>query len=69
MIVNIYEKKERKIYPEKMDCYTRSVSPIIGRQVIYNLNYPKPFRKQALEACHDEIGHLGIEKNNKSVEG
>ena len=23
---------------------------------------PKLFRKQALEACHDEIGHLGIER-------
>ena len=23
---------------------------------------PKLFRKQALEACHDEVGHLGIER-------
>ena len=23
---------------------------------------PKPFRKQALETCHDEVGHLGIER-------
>ena len=23
---------------------------------------PRPFRKQALEACHDEVGHLGVER-------
>ena len=22
---------------------------------------PKPFRKQALQCCHDDLGHLGIE--------
>ena len=25
---------------------------------------PKLFRKQALEACHDEVGHLGIERTS-----
>ena len=23
---------------------------------------PKPYRKQSLEACHDNMGHLGIER-------
>ena len=38
--------------------------PIIGRWIIYNLQFvlPKLFRKQVLEACHDEIGQLGIER-------
>ena len=26
---------------------------------------PRPFRKQALEACHDEVGHLGIQKEQQ----
>ena len=30
---------------------------------------PRPFRKQALEACHDEVGHLGIERTTRSVKG
>ena len=36
--------------------------PIIGKQVISSLYYPRVFCKQVLEACHDEIGHLGIER-------
>ena len=28
---------------------------------------PKRFRKQALEACHDEIGHLGVERTTALV--
>ena len=28
---------------------------------------PKLFRKQALEACHDEIGHLGIERTTNLI--
>ena len=26
---------------------------------------PRPFRKQVLEACHDEVGHLGIERTTR----
>ena len=25
------------------------------------LVFPKAFRKQALQGCHDDLGHLGIE--------
>ena len=25
---------------------------------------PKPYWKQSLEACHDNMGHLGIERTN-----
>ena len=46
----------------------RNVYPIIGRQVIYNLYCLRLFRKEVLEACHDEISHLGIERMDKFVE-
>ena len=29
---------------------------------------PKLFRKQALEACHDEVGHLGIERTTSLLQ-
>ena len=29
---------------------------------IYHFVLPRNFRKQALEACHDDIGHLGKER-------
>ena len=25
---------------------------------------PRPFRKQVLDICHDEVGHLGIERTS-----
>ena len=45
-----------------MDCCTRSVFPTIGRQVTYNLYYPDHSENRHYRACHDEVGHLGIER-------
>ena len=46
-----------------MDCCTRSVS---NNRETGNLQFvlPRPFRKQPLEACHDEVGLLGIERTS-----
>ena len=49
-----------------MDCYTKSVFPIIETGYLQFV-LPRPFRKQALEACHDEVGHLGIERTTSLI--
>ena len=49
-----------------MDCCTRSVFPIIETGYLQFV-LPRPFRKQALEACHDEVGHLGIERTTNLI--
>ena len=59
--VNIMKRKKGRYILRNGLLYKKCVSN--NRETGYlQFVLPKPFRKQALEACHDEVGHLGIEK-------
>ena len=59
--VNIMKRKKGRNILRNGLLYKKCVSN--NRETGYlQFVLPKRFRKQALEACHDDIGHLGIER-------
>ena len=59
--VNIMNRKKGRYILRNGLLYKKCVSN--NRETGYlQFVLPRVFRKQALEACHDEVGHLGIER-------
>ena len=59
--VNIMKRRKERYVLRNGLLYKKCVSN--NRETGYlQFVLPRPFRKQALEACHDEVGHLGIER-------
>ena len=59
--VNIMKRKKGRYILRNGLLYKKCVSN--NRETGYlQFVLPKPFMKQALEACHDEVGHLGVER-------
>ena len=59
--VNIMKRRKGRYVLRNGLLYKKCVSN--NRETGYlQFVLPRPFRKQALEACHDEVGHLGIER-------
>ena len=59
--VNIMKRRKGRYILRNGLLYKKCVSN--NRETGYlQFVLPTPFRKQALEACHDEVGHLGIER-------
>ena len=59
--VNIMKRKKGRYILRNGLLYKKCVSN--NRETGYlQFVLPKLFRRQALEACHDEVGHLGIER-------
>ena len=59
--VNIMKRKKSRYVIRNGLLYKKCVTN--NRETGYlQFILPKLFRKQALEACHDEVGHLGVER-------
>ena len=59
--VNIMKRKKGRYILRNGLLYKKCVSN--NREIGYlQFVLPRPFRKQVLEACHDEVGHLGIDR-------
>ena len=64
--VNIMKRKKGRYILRNGLLYKKCVSN--NRETGYlQFVLPRPFRKQALEACHDEVGHLGIERTTSLI--
>ena len=54
--------KHRNQFVLRNNLVYRKVKPARGGSSIMQFVLPPKFRERALEACHDEIGHLGLER-------
>ena len=64
--VNIMKRKKGRYILRNGLLYKKCVSN--NRETGYlQFVLPRPFRKQALEACHDEVGHLSIERTTSLI--
>ena len=67
--VNIMKRKRSRYVMRNKFLYKKCVTSNRNNRETGYLQFllPKIFRKQALEACHDGIGHLGVEKTTSLI--